>query len=130
MVVNKKPMINDIDQFGRNAGRIWDLLSAERALPIDKIMEKTHLRLYEVEISIGWLARENKIAYENGKYILRPTNLTDSIGTNAGVIWDTLENTGQASVHSLMKHSSLPTPEIYKAIGWLAREEKINLNLR
>jgi hypothetical protein len=123
-------MINSRDQFGRNAGRIWEVLSAEKALPIDKIMEKTHLRLYEVEIGIGWLARENKVAYENGEYILRPTNLTNSIGTNAGIIWNALENTGTGNVHSLIKHCSLPTQEIYKAIGWLAREEKINLNLR
>lgn len=93
-------------------------------------MEKTHLRLYEVEIGIGWLARENKISFEQGKYELRSSNLTTTIGINAGVLFNLLHLNEQESVQSLMQHSSLPTQEIYKAIGWLAREKKIRIDLR
>ncbi len=122
-------MINTINQFGRNAGRVWDLLADEGPLPIDEIAKKTNLRMYETEIAIGWLAREDKISCDEGKYSLSPTNLTTSIGTNAGVLWHLLHQSGKSSVHHIIKESSLPTQEVYKAVGWLAREEKINIDL-
>ncbi|MBS3777681.1 MAG: winged helix-turn-helix domain-containing protein [Candidatus Thermoplasmatota archaeon] len=85
--------------------------------------------MYETEIAIGWLARENKISYDDGKYFLAPTNLTTSIGSNAGDLWHLLNNHGKASVQHIIKESTLPTQELYKAVGWLAREEKINIEL-
>lgn len=123
-------MINTVNQFGRNAGMVWEILSKEGPLPIDEIASKTHLRLYETEIAIGWLARENKISYDEGKYSLSPTNLTTSVGTNAGVLWHLLNESGKKSVHHIIEQSSLPTQEVYKAVGWLAREEKINIELK
>jgi hypothetical protein len=128
-MVTDTRMINTIEQFGRNAGIVWDLLSEEGPLPIDEIADKTHLRMYETEIAIGWLARENKVSYDNGKYSLAPTNLTTSIGSNAGDLWHLLHQQGKASIHHISKESTLPTQEIYKAVGWLAREEKINIEL-
>ena len=122
-------MINTTKQFGRNAGFVWKILSEKGPLSIDKIMDKTHLRMYEVEIAIGWLARENKIAYENGKYSIAPTNLTANIGKNAGTLWHLLDKSSKASMQQLIEQSSLPSQEIYKAIGWLSREEKINIEL-
>ena len=85
--------------------------------------------MYETEIAIGWLARENKISYDQGSYYLAPTNLTNSIGTNAGVLWHILHKAGKISIHDIMKQSELPIQEVYKAMGWLAREEKINIEL-
>ncbi len=122
-------MINTLSQFGKNAGVVWQLLSKEGSLPIDEIANKTHLRMYETEIAIGWLARENKIYYEQGTYQLAPTNLTKSIGTNAGVLWQILHDSGKTSIHDIIEKSSLPIQEVYKAMGWLAREEKINIDL-
>lgn len=122
-------MINTQNQFGRNAGVVWELLSREGSLPIDEIANKTHLRIYETEIAIGWLARENKISYEQGIYQLAPTNLTNCIGTNAGVLWHILHESGKTSIHDIIEKSSLPIQEVYKAMGWLAREEKINIEL-
>jgi hypothetical protein len=122
-------MINTLTQFGRNAGMVWELLSKEGSLPIDDIANKTHLRMYETEIAIGWLARENKIYFEQGSYKIAPTNLTNSIGTNAGVLWHILQESGKTSIHDIIKKSSLPIQEVYKAMGWLAREEKINIEL-
>jgi hypothetical protein len=122
-------MINTIEQFGRNAGIVWDVLSKGESLSIDEIAHKTHLRLYEVEIAVGWLARENKVSYEHGTYSLAPTNLTPSIGTNAGVLWNLLYENGKTDVQEIIDQSSLPTQEVYKAVGWLAREEKITIDL-
>ncbi|HMA83900.1 MAG TPA: winged helix-turn-helix domain-containing protein [Candidatus Thermoplasmatota archaeon] len=122
-------MINTIEQFGRNAGFVWNVLSKEGPLPIDRILDKTHLRLYEVEIAIGWLAREDKISYHQGHYSISSTNLTTSIGSNAGILWHVLDECGKSTIQDMLKQSHLPTQEIYKAIGWLAREEKLAINL-
>jgi len=122
-------MINTLEQFGRNAGFVWNTLSENESLPIDEIMKETHLRMYEVEIAIGWLARENKISYHHGRYSIAPTNLTTIIGSNAGIIWHVLNECGTANVQDIIRESKLPTQEIYKAIGWLAREEKLSIHL-
>ena len=122
-------MINTIEQFGRNAGFVWKALSENKSLPIDEILKETHLRMYEVEIAIGWLARENKISYHQGKYYIAPTNLTTNIGSNAGVIWHVLKECGTVNIQDIIRESKLPTQEIYKAIGWLAREEKLSIHL-
>jgi hypothetical protein len=126
----KKVMINTIEQFGRNAGIVWNLLSEEAPLAIDEIVEKTNLRMYETEIAIGWLARENKISQNNGKYQLEPTNLTETIGGNAGMLWNILFNQKTLDLQSLIEQSALPTQEFYKAVGWLAKEDKIKIDLR
>ena len=122
-------MINTLEQFGRNAGFVWNTLSENESLPIDEIMKETHLRMYEVEIAIGWLARENKISYHHGRYSIAPTNLTTIIGSNAGIIWHVLNECGTANVQDIIRESKLPTQEIYKAIGWFAREEKLSIHL-
>ena len=122
-------MINTIEQFGRNAGFVWNVLSEYGPLPIDEIVNKTHLRLYEVEIAIGWLAREDNISYHQGLYSISSTNLTTSIGSNAGILWHVLDECGKSTIQDMLKQSHLPTQEIYKAIGWLAREEKLAINL-
>ena len=130
MVEKKRLMINTIEQFGRNAGIVWSLLSEDGPLAIDEIVERTHLRMYEAEIAIGWLARENKISYIHGKYQLESTNLTASVGTNAGKLWHLLFDLGTLDVQTLMEQSNLPTQEIYKAVGWLAKENKIRIDLK
>ncbi|MBS3749596.1 MAG: winged helix-turn-helix domain-containing protein [Candidatus Thermoplasmatota archaeon] len=122
-------MINTIEQFGRNAGCVWNVLSEYGPLPIDEIVNKTHLRLYEVEIAIGWLAREDNISYHQGLYSISSTNLTTSIGPNAGTLWHVLDECGTSTIQDMSNQSHLPTQEIYKAIGWLSREEKLSINL-
>jgi len=49
------------------------------------------------------------------------------IGTNAGIIWNLLNNNQRWSISQLNDASGLSTPEIYTAIGWLARENKIEI---
>lgn len=50
-----------------------------------------------------------------------------SIGTNAGIIWNLLNNGEKWSVSQLKEKSGLSEQEIYTAIGWLARENKIEI---
>lgn len=50
-----------------------------------------------------------------------------TIGTNAGIIWNLLNNNEKWDVGRLMEKSGLTESEIYAAIGWLARENKVEI---
>ena len=50
-----------------------------------------------------------------------------AIGTNAGIIWNLLNNSEKWDVSQLMEKSGLTEIEVYTAIGWLARENKIEI---
>jgi Protein of unknown function (DUF2582). len=50
-----------------------------------------------------------------------------SIGTNAGIIWNLLNNNQKWNASELQEASGLSEKEIYAAIGWLARENKIEI---
>ncbi|MDR2815549.1 MAG: winged helix-turn-helix domain-containing protein [Proteiniphilum sp.] len=49
------------------------------------------------------------------------------IGTNAGIIWNLLNDYQKWDIPKLCKASGLSEKEIYTAIGWLARENKIEI---
>ncbi len=47
------------------------------------------------------------------------------IGENAGLVWGALQN-GAQGLKALKKATKLKNEELYLALGWLAREGKIN----
>ena len=51
------------------------------------------------------------------------------IGNNAGVIWNALNTNGKMTESKLKKETGLASAEFYTALGWLAREGKINLEV-
>jgi hypothetical protein len=51
----------------------------------------------------------------------------NNIGNNAGVIWNVLNANGKMTETKLKKESGLGSAEFYTALGWLAREGKINV---
>jgi len=51
--------------------------------------------------------------------------IASSFGTHAGVVWQTLEQNGPLSESALLEHTHLSTYQLFIAIGWLARENKI-----
>ncbi len=54
----------------------------------------------------------------------------ETIGVNAGIIWNLLNNNEAWNFSKLQKKSGLSEKEIYAAIGWLARENKIEIEER
>ncbi|MDD2327881.1 MAG: winged helix-turn-helix domain-containing protein [bacterium] len=50
------------------------------------------------------------------------------IGTHAGIIWNLLNNNQRWNITGLREASGLTEKEIYTAIGWLARENKIEID--
>ncbi len=53
---------------------------------------------------------------------------TETIGTNAGTVWVALNAADALGIKQLKKITKLKDKEVYAALGWLAREGKININ--
>ncbi|RQW79142.1 MAG: hypothetical protein EHM14_09710 [Methanothrix sp.] len=51
-------------------------------------------------------------------------------GVNAGIVWEALNLNGPMTIDALMKATALNPDEIYGALGWLGRENKISLETR
>ncbi len=48
-----------------------------------------------------------------------------TIGNNAGIVWELLNNGNRWSYEELKKASGLTDRDLNAAIGWLAREDKV-----
>lgn len=53
--------------------------------------------------------------------------MLETIGINAGKVWLVLDESGNQSIKELRKASGLIYYDLYAALGWLARENKITL---
>lgn len=114
-----------VEEFGNSAGKVWMELNSHGPLNEKDLLKNTRLSKNNVYAAIGWLARENKIQYENNMYILGETNLKDEIGKDAGKIWETLEKHKEIDIHSISRIAKINEASLYYALGWLAREDKI-----
>lgn len=56
--------------------------------------------------------------------------MSDSIGTAAGIVWKYLDTHGAASVTKLTKETVLDAKVVQRAIGWLASENKLNIEMK
>lgn len=52
-----------------------------------------------------------------------------NIGASAGKIWEYLDKNGIASVSKITNATKLKTNEAQRAIGWLAKEGKLNFEM-
>ena len=51
----------------------------------------------------------------------------NNIGNNAGILWNVLNTNGKMTESKLKKESALGSAEFYTALGWLAREGKLEV---
>jgi len=51
----------------------------------------------------------------------------EAIGTNAGLVWQALTTADAMTVKQLKKATKLKDKEVFAALGWLAREGKVNI---
>ncbi|MDH7506899.1 MAG: winged helix-turn-helix domain-containing protein [Candidatus Thermoplasmatota archaeon] len=117
------PSLNE--KFGRNAGKVWVALNTQGPLNGTSLIKKTKLSENDLYAAIGWLARENKIYKDGNFYKLGETNLTETIGFNAGKVWNTINSQKEIDVSSISKLTQIDIKDAYSALGWLAREDKI-----
>jgi len=111
---------------GDQAGTLWRILHDRGSLPGSELLTTTNLTEPQLYTAVGWLARENKIRKENDVYLLGETNLVPFIGKDAGKVWRALEIWGEVDILSLSRLSRINEYDVYTAIGWLAREGKID----
>lgn len=52
----------------------------------------------------------------------------EQIGTLAGIVWRTLNEKGKLSFEELQHETLLDSESVSTAIGWLAREDKIEFD--
>jgi hypothetical protein len=62
---------------------------------------------------------------EGDCFKLGSTNLTGLVGSQAGRVWRILDIWGEADFVSIRRLSDLSESEVFRALGWLAREGKI-----
>jgi hypothetical protein len=55
------------------------------------------------------------------------TTVESIFGVKAGVVWRALNQNGPSNISDLVKSTSMSREEIYGALGWLGRENKIVL---
>jgi Winged helix-turn-helix domain (DUF2582) len=53
--------------------------------------------------------------------------MQDEIGSAAGVVWEFLDRQGETVLVTLKDRTGLSEEILFMALGWLAREEKVNL---
>jgi hypothetical protein len=53
--------------------------------------------------------------------------MRDEIGNAAGVVWEFLDRQGETVLVTLKDRTGLSEGILFMALGWLAREEKVNL---
>ena len=116
-------------KFGDNAGKIWSVLSEKGCLKKDDIITLTKLDEKNFHAGLGWLARENKISRQDEDcFKIDNSNLDSEIGSHAGRVWKILDIWGDVDYDSIKRLSDLDDEELHAALGWLAREDKININ--
>ena len=120
-------MADVVEEFGLNAGRVWTALNSHGSLTDTQLLEDTSLRTHELYAAIGWLARENKIRKNGELYKLDDTNLTGKIGKDAGKIWELLVTEDKVDTIYVSKLTKMNEKDTYSALGWLAREGKIQI---
>ncbi len=52
--------------------------------------------------------------------------MSDNIGIAAGKIWEYLDENGATSVSKVTKETEISRNDFQRAIGWLAKEDKLN----
>jgi hypothetical protein len=58
------------------------------------------------------------------------TTVESLFGTKAGVVWRALNQNGPSNITNLVKTTSMSREEIFSALGWLGREDKIVIEQR
>ena len=53
--------------------------------------------------------------------------MIEIIGNNAGLVWNALNASNGQTGKALKKATKLKDKELYAALGWLAREGKLNI---
>ena len=54
--------------------------------------------------------------------------MKEKIGSNAGLVWSALAGSSAVNLKDVKKQTKLTEKDLYAALGWLAREEKVTFS--
>jgi hypothetical protein len=57
-------------------------------------------------------------------------SIESMFGINAGIVWKALNDNGPFTIESLVETTSLSREEVFGALGWLGRENKICIEMQ
>lgn len=114
-----------IEEYGRNAGKLWKVLDKYGPQTQSKLMKTIRLKENDFYTAVGWLARENKICKKDTTYEIGCTNFSDKIGKDAGKIWKVLQTWDEVHEAYISKLADIAEKDMFYALGWLAREGKL-----
>lgn len=119
-------MVEMVNSFGEYAGKVWKSLNSDESQTENRLIETTGLTNDEFYSAVGWLAKENKICKDGALYKLGETNLTSKIGKDAGLVWKILDMWEEVDAVSISRLAHIEETDVFSAVGWLAREGKID----
>ncbi len=119
-------MVEMVNSFGEYAGKVWESLNSDEPQTENRLIETTGLTNDEFYSAVGWLAKENKICKDGALYKLGETNLTSKIGKDAGLVWKILDMWEEVDAVSISRLAHIEETDVFSAVGWLAREGKID----
>lgn len=122
-------MEQSIHQTGKHAGKVWNVLTEHGELDHKELENSTQLSEEQLYSAIGWLAREDKVGKQDNSFFIGQTNLTPTIGKYAGMIWKILDIWEEADLTSIIHLARIDKKEAYAALGWLAREGKLETTM-
>jgi len=53
--------------------------------------------------------------------------MKEKIGSNAGMVWNALSGHGEMNLKDVKKVTKLTEKDLYAALGWLSREDKVTI---
>ncbi len=119
-------MVNVTHKYGKNAGKIWNALNKHGNLTPRSLKRKTGLNTEELFVGLGWLAKENKITFDNNYFSLGNYEWDNTIGKYAGKVWDVINCCEEIDTTYVPSLADISETDFYYAMGWLAKEGKIN----
>ena len=65
-----------------------------------------------------------------GSHRMEEESMKEKIGWTAGRVWETLKMDGEADIATLAKKMDEKSYIVQQALGWLAREDKIDYSIK
>jgi hypothetical protein len=118
--------MNLLENIEKSVYLLWMKLNSEGSINENKILNSIKIEDFLLYEAVGWLARENKIRFNNNYYSLGETNLKSKIGLDAGKVWQVLDTWGVVEIKSITKLARINEKDVFFAVGWLAKEGKID----
>ena len=108
-----------------------EMLKANFGHNADVMKKSDATRVLVTDANAGAMPDSEKKMADAKAYPKEAKETIESIfGVNAGIIWQALNLNGPMTIDDLVKATALNPEEIYGALGWLGRENKVSLETR